>query len=38
MPLDAVQKTKGIQEGPDGVLLLDGDGNVLVELVDGVND
>jgi heat shock protein HslJ len=36
--LDAVQKTKGFQEGPDGVHLLDGDGNVLVELVDGAND
>ncbi len=36
--LDAVQKTKGFQEGPDGVKLLDSDGNVLVELVDGVND
>jgi heat shock protein HslJ len=36
--LDAVQKTKGIQEVPDGVQLLDGDGNVLVELVDGAHD
>lgn len=36
--LDAVQKTKGFQEGPDGVQLLDGDGNVLVELVDGAHE
>ena len=36
--LDAVQKTRGFQEGSDGAQLLDGDGNVLVELVDSAGE